>query len=169
MKNLSKVLAGIFLLFFLSIVGLRAQSENRETRSRLKDALNPKWTVIIDYVDTFTGHKPKHRPPTEPPPPEEDNTHLDGHVEVIGGVWSDLIPGGVVDPGLVFSVDLRLFPDGSGWAIENAFNAWQDEIAGLSASHLRGRDGHFWRRCEHLHYAQSRWRGSSSCYLYHVG
>ena len=137
MKNLSRILASISLLFFLSMVSLHAQSENRVTRSRLKDALNPKWTVIIDYVDTFTGHKPKHQPPTESPPPEEDNTHLDGHFELIGGVWDDSIfkkaplDDGVVDPGLVFSVDLRLFPDGSGWAIENAFNAWQDETAGL--------------------------------------
>ena len=37
----------------------------------------------------------------------------------------------MVDPGLVFSVDLRLFPDGSGPAIQDAFTTWQLETAGL--------------------------------------
>jgi len=141
MKNLSRILASISLLLFLSIVSLHAQSENRETRSRLKDALNPKWTVIIDYVDTFTGHKPKHQPPTESPPPEEECPDGDPHCpnkhfEVIGGVWSDLLPEGVVDPYLIFSVDLRLFPEGSGPAIQAAFNAWQMETAGLLVQDL---------------------------------
>ena len=132
MKNLSRILASISLLLFLSIVSLHAQSENRETRSRLKDALNPKWTVIIEYVDTFAGHKPKHRPPGEEPPPEEEplNTHPDGvnHFELMGGVW-DTTPGdGEVNPGppgLVFRVDPRLFPVGSIEAIRRAFNAWE--------------------------------------------
>ena len=55
MKNLSKILASFSLLFFLSIVVL-AQSENRVTRGQ--PPLNPKWTVIIDYVDSFDEHKP---------------------------------------------------------------------------------------------------------------
>ncbi len=59
MKNLSKILASISLLFFLSMVSLHAQSENRVTRGQ--PPLNPKWTVIIDYVDSFDEHKP--RPP----------------------------------------------------------------------------------------------------------
>jgi len=131
MKNLSKILASISLLFFLSIVSLQAQSENRETRSRLKDALNPKWTVIIDYIDSFEDNKARRKPKKKPPPPEVDNTHLDGHFELIGGVWSDSIKRGVVDSGLVFSVDLRLFPDGSGPAILAAFTAWELETTGL--------------------------------------
>ena len=69
MKHLSKVLASISLLFFLSMVSLHAQSENRVTRGQ--PPLNPKWTVIIDYVDTFTGHKDRHPPRGEPTTEDE--------------------------------------------------------------------------------------------------
>ena len=131
MKNLVRaficVVAGVLLL----PGGLLAQSENRETRSRLKDALNPKWTVIIDYVNSFEHHRPGHsRGGDEPPPPEEEclDPHcINGHFELIGGVW-DNIPGDPVipgAPGLVFEVDLRMFPDGSQAAIQDAFNAWE--------------------------------------------
>lgn len=142
MKDFKKILVGLSAVALLSTLSLQAQSQNRETRSRLRDALNPKWTVIIDYVDTFAGHKPKHQPRGEEPPPEgecpEGDPHCpDQHFELIGGVWSDLTPGAaVVDPGLVFSVDLRLFPDGSGPAIEDAFTAWELETAGLLVQDL---------------------------------
>jgi hypothetical protein len=131
MKNLSKILASISLLFFLLMVSLHAQSENRVTRGQ--PPLNPKWTVIIDYVDSFDEHKDRrHGPPApgEEPPPPVDHTKLDGHhYELIGGRWGNPVnPDGetvVVHPNLVFYVDLRGFPDGSDAAIEDAFDEWQ--------------------------------------------
>ena len=132
MKNLSKILAGISLLFLLSIVGLRAQSENRVTRGQPTTPRNPKWTVIIDYIDSFDGHKPKHQPREEPPPSEVDITHADGHFELLGGVWPDSTPGdGVVDPALGFMIDLRGFPAGSAVAILDAFDAWDLRTEGV--------------------------------------
>ncbi|MDA2938245.1 M10 family metallopeptidase domain-containing protein [Acidobacteria bacterium AH-259-A15] len=131
MKNFTKLLVGLSAAALLLTLSLHAQAQNRETRSRLKDALNPKWTVIIDYINSFEDNKGRRKPKKEPPPPEENNTHLDGHFELIGGVWEDLTPGAaVVGPGLEFSVDLRLFPEGSGQAIQDAFDAWELETPG---------------------------------------
>jgi len=119
MKILSKILASFSLLFFLSIVVL-AQSDNRVTKGQPRILRNPKWTVIIDYVDSFDEHKPRHRPREEPPPPEEDTTHTEGHFELLGGVWD------ASDLPLDFTVDLRGFPADSDLAIWNAFAAWDD-------------------------------------------
>ncbi len=117
MKHFSKILASISLLFFLLMVSLHAQSENRVTRGQ--PPLNPKWTVIIDYVDSFDEHKPRHRPREEPPPPEEDTTHTEGHYELLGGVWdASALP-------LDFTVDLRGFPADSRSAILAAFDEWE--------------------------------------------
>ncbi len=115
MKNLSRILASISLLFFLSMVSLHAQSENRVTRGQ--PPLNPKWTVIIDYVDSFDEHKDRHRPREESPPPEEDTTHAAGHYELLGGVWN------ASDLPLDFTVDLRGFPADSDLANWDAFAA----------------------------------------------
>jgi hypothetical protein len=120
MKNLSKIIASISLLFFLATVVL-AQSENRITKGQPRILRNPKWTVIIDYVDSFDTHKPRHPSREESPPPVEDTTtHTEGHFELLGGVWNPS------DLPLDFTVDLRGFPADSDLAIWNAFAAWDD-------------------------------------------
>ncbi len=98
-------------------MGLGAQSENRVTKGQPRIPRNPQWTVILDYVDSFDEHKPRHRPREEPPPPEEDASHADGHYELLGGVWN------ASDLPLDFTVDLRGFPADSDLAIWDAFAA----------------------------------------------
>ncbi len=127
-------------------MGISAQAKNPIVRGK---PINPKTTVIIDYIDSFNHHKPDHGggpggppggedPPPDPPPP--DDTHKDGHFELIGGVWGDA-SAGVVDPALTFIVDLRGFPsNGSKKAIENAFDAWENVTAGVLFSTLAFED-----------------------------
>lgn len=133
MRNFNHSVVCLCILAFLLIANLDAQSQNRVTKGK-PIPRNPKWTVIIDYVDTFTGHRPKHKPRTEPPPPEEgcpegDPHCPDQHFELIGGVWGDSTAG-VVDPALGFVVDLRGFPQGSDQAIANAFATWEAATTG---------------------------------------
>ena len=82
------------ILGLSAVVSLSAQSENRVIRGQPRNVPNPKTTVIIDYVDSFEHHRPNHgggpggggdEPPTDEPP----TTHLEGHFELIGGVWDD--------------------------------------------------------------------------------
>ena len=58
--------------------------------------------------------------------------HTAGHYELIGGVWNDADTSttAVVDPKLVFQIDLRGFPIGSDQAILDAFAAWEQATGG---------------------------------------
>ncbi len=86
---------------------------------------NPKTTVIIDYVESFDGHKPGHGGGGRGGECTPNTLHAGnqiGHYELIGGVWADADAGTPeVDPQLDFVVDLRAFPPGSQTAIEAAF------------------------------------------------
>lgn len=116
MKYFIRLFLSCLLLVDFAAGSMSGQSENRITKGD-PVARNPKWTVIIDYVDSFEHHKPDHGggPGGSPEPdPEPDLPHPDGHFELIGGVWPDSDLSTLVrDPGLDFTVDLRGFPDGS--------------------------------------------------------
>lgn len=95
--------------------------------------VNPKTMVIIDYVDSQDSQGAnKGRGKGPPGGGGDEPDHRFGHYELIGGVWADNTPGNeVVDPGLVFKVDLRGFPDGSKDAILQSFSAWEAETQGV--------------------------------------
>lgn len=108
----------------------QAQNDNAE---RHRNVRNPKTTVIIDYIDSFENNKGGYGKGGKPGSGGGDSdTHADNeHFELIGGVWADSTPGdGVTDPRLEFIVDLRGFPNGSGNAIQAAFDAWEAETKG---------------------------------------
>ena len=97
--------------------------------------VNPKTTVIIDYVSPEFGG-PQHPGPhgngeeDEEPTPTPEPTH-DDHFTFLGGVWADANTATPeVDPQLAFQIDLRGFPAGSDQAILAAFASWESVTKG---------------------------------------
>ena len=100
---------------------------------------NPKTDVIVDYVDGVPARGGVPGPPGDggEDPPEADDTHLDGHYDLIGGFWVDGDGATTeVDPLLDWVVDLRGFPVGSDTAIANSFAAWEVNTKGQLVNSL---------------------------------
>ncbi len=132
------------ILILMITLGISAQAKNPIVRGK---PINPKTTVIIDYIDSFNHHRTGHGggggpggPPGGGGGDSPDDTHKDGHFELIGGIWVDADNSGVVDPALAFIVDIRGFSTGSSDAIVNAFNAWENETEGVLFSTLAFED-----------------------------
>ena len=125
----TKLLAGLGLTAALALALVVGAGTAGALRNGPPVNVNPKTTVIIDYVSPEFGG-PRHPGPHGNGEDEEDPPH-GAHFTHLGPTWADNDgTSAEVDPELDFKIDLRGFPTGSSTSLEAAFASWENVTKG---------------------------------------